>query len=218
MKKKLPKLQSIISSIDAFVWVELSPGWGRTRCNVEDIEDASRLKVIPDGQTVCWQVGIGEAFLTKDSQVCVEEMLVSELHKCDNCSKLFVDRDLKEMKDISMRVGAGEPMPSGECPECGAVCHPAEFACEEPEIPTVVLYIEGGAIHCVNSSVKARVIVLDRDTEGADEDSLTTVDGEEVSLHDFLLVDHVEPGGEGVCPEFAANIIKQVEQHGGDAA
>lgn len=32
----------------------------------------------------------------------------------------------KEVKDISMRVSAGEIMPAGECPECGALCHPRE--------------------------------------------------------------------------------------------
>ena len=47
-------------------------------------------------------------------------------HECDNCDKLWAEDDLKEVEDLSMRVDPGGIMPSGECPDCGALCYPAE--------------------------------------------------------------------------------------------
>lgn len=46
--------------------------------------------------------------------------------QCQNCLKVWDDEDLDEIKDLEMRVESGEPMPSGECPECGALCQPKE--------------------------------------------------------------------------------------------
>lgn len=46
------------------------------------------------------------------------------IHECQNCSRSWLEEQLEEVKDLSMRVAPGEPMPSGECPACGAVCHP----------------------------------------------------------------------------------------------
>ena len=45
-------------------------------------------------------------------------------HLCDNCGKTFVEKKLKEIKDLLQRVEPGRIVPSGECPECGALCYP----------------------------------------------------------------------------------------------
>jgi hypothetical protein len=45
-------------------------------------------------------------------------------HKCQNCGKLWEQDDLKEIEHLGQRVSPGEPMPSGECPDCGALCQP----------------------------------------------------------------------------------------------
>lgn len=44
--------------------------------------------------------------------------------KCQNCGSIWPDEMLVEAEHLSERVGIGEPMPSGECPdkECGALC------------------------------------------------------------------------------------------------
>lgn len=52
--------------------------------------------------------------------------------KCQNCDEVFEDDELGVIKDIFERVEAGEPMPSGECPECGCLCH-YEFQVENAE-------------------------------------------------------------------------------------
>lgn len=49
------------------------------------------------------------------------------LSECQNCSKTWADDELKTyIHHIQDRVEPGEPMPSGECPECGALCQPMD--------------------------------------------------------------------------------------------
>jgi hypothetical protein len=49
---------------------------------------------------------------------------------CQNCRKVFADYELEEigLGGFWERVQQGEIVPSGECPECGSLCHPAENA------------------------------------------------------------------------------------------
>lgn len=48
-----------------------------------------------------------------------------EQFRCQNCGKLFSEDALVwPFKDVFLRVAPGEFMPAGECPECGALCHP----------------------------------------------------------------------------------------------
>jgi len=50
------------------------------------------------------------------------------LHRCQDCGRLWDEADLKELKDVFQRVLPGEPMPSGECPSCGAACRPDRWS------------------------------------------------------------------------------------------
>lgn len=46
---------------------------------------------------------------------------------CGNCSYFDGDEhDPAEIKDLLTRVEPGEPMPAGQCPECGALMHRVE--------------------------------------------------------------------------------------------
>ena len=45
---------------------------------------------------------------------------------CENCDMVLAEEKTAPIKDLWERVDANEPMPAGECPECGAVCHPEE--------------------------------------------------------------------------------------------
>lgn len=53
----------------------------------------------------------------------VRMMAPADRHACDNCEKVWPLDQLNEVKDFHQRVAPGEPCPSGECPDCGAVCH-----------------------------------------------------------------------------------------------
>jgi hypothetical protein len=45
---------------------------------------------------------------------------------CPNCDWRGLESFLKPIKDADQRVAPGEPMPNGECPHCGALCHEEE--------------------------------------------------------------------------------------------
>lgn len=47
-------------------------------------------------------------------------------NECQNCGLIVHDDELRPIRDLGQRVAAGEPMPSGECPACGALCQPVE--------------------------------------------------------------------------------------------
>lgn len=53
-------------------------------------------------------------------------MRTVDLFECQNCEAIWDEKDLKPVKDLEERVSPGEPVPYGECPTCGAVCHPYE--------------------------------------------------------------------------------------------
>ena len=41
---------------------------------------------------------------------------------CQNCSTILTEDELVPARDLGQRVAPGEPFPSGECPDCGALC------------------------------------------------------------------------------------------------
>jgi hypothetical protein len=53
----------------------------------------------------------------------MDKELMSE---CANCGKVFSIEELEDISDFWGRVLPGETMPSGQCPECGCLCHPIE--------------------------------------------------------------------------------------------
>ena len=49
------------------------------------------------------------------------------LYQCQDCCGLWDEEDLKlDIPHLYERVSPGEPMPAGECPGCGALCHKYE--------------------------------------------------------------------------------------------
>lgn len=50
-------------------------------------------------------------------------MALCEKYACGNCEWLGGDDALNDITDLSERVAPGEPMPAGECPECGALAY-----------------------------------------------------------------------------------------------
>ncbi len=55
---------------------------------------------------------------------------VSDQSKCQNCGWTGDEGMMKnpwpDIPDLTERMAPGEPVPSGECPECGALCHPVK--------------------------------------------------------------------------------------------
>jgi len=79
-----------------------------------------------------------------------------------------------------------------------------EFNCEQ--IGTVIVVnMNGGLINEVRASEPIRVIFLDEDTEGGDEERIYTVSGEEVYVTEYLVL----PGD--VDPNSVANVAKEID-------
>ena len=47
-------------------------------------------------------------------------------HICDDCGKRWTLQEVVEAKEMIQRVDPGGIMPSGQCPECGALCYPTD--------------------------------------------------------------------------------------------
>lgn len=50
--------------------------------------------------------------------------IASSNHECANCGGAWEDGDLQPVRDYFERVEPGGTVPSGECPDCGALCFP----------------------------------------------------------------------------------------------
>lgn len=60
-----------------------------------------------------------------------------------------------------------------------------ELALQAQKVPTVVLSINGGVVHGARATTETRVIVLDEDTEGGDEENIAEIEDEERYVHDL---------------------------------
>ena len=47
---------------------------------------------------------------------------------CHNCESSFLWPSLGPIDDLRQRVQAGEPLPAGQCPDCGALCYDLDTA------------------------------------------------------------------------------------------
>lgn len=99
------------------------------------------------------------------------------VHKCQSCGTKWDKDALKEIKDIFQRVAPGEPMPSGECPDCGALCHPIE-------IPWM---LDNPSFGKLKEAAQQYINALATDDHGLDnykqhvfEEAITTCFGEDV--------------------------------------
>jgi len=48
---------------------------------------------------------------------------VYEISRCGNCGRVHNEQTLVAIKDMSERTDPGSVVPSGECPDCGALCY-----------------------------------------------------------------------------------------------
>lgn len=113
--------------------------------------------------------------------------------------------------DIATDAGAIEPLTVKECHELADRFNSAD----EGGYPTIVVQCDGAAIHAVAASQPARIIFLDDDTEGGDDENIATVDGREVYVMDYLEItpdDNGDPNC-GVSPQFVAEIAREVDDH-----
>jgi hypothetical protein len=75
-----------------------------------------------DGSDTSFQEEVGAV---QDADEHAEAVL--DLHRCDNCGKVHLDEKLQDVRHAAQRVDPGCPAPSGQCPDCGALCYPLEL-------------------------------------------------------------------------------------------
>lgn len=82
------------------------------------------------------------------------------------------------------------------------------------DLPTVVLSVEGAAIHKVVSNMPARCIILDADVQGSDWSGVTKVDGNETQVIDVGMGSTAVPGcWSGLLdPAYVAGITAQIDK------
>lgn len=79
-------------------------------------------------------------------------------------------------------------------------------------LPIVVMEINGGVLNCARVTQPVRLIVLDEDTEGGDDENIMEVNGQDAYVHDYHLTKVVTGSYDGIDPEFVASVIKQIEE------
>lgn len=126
---------------------------------------------------------------------CVNEVL-RETQRSYNAESVILDYALGAVEP--------SPVPVADYAEGDA------FTSSPVGIPTVVMEVDGGAIHCVRSTGPVRVIVLDDDTEGGDSDRIHEINGSDVYVTDKLLLTLAQPGGEGIAADFVADVVDQL--------
>jgi hypothetical protein len=79
-----------------------------------------------------------------------------------------------------------------------------------PDLPVVVLHINGGAVYFANSTIPARLIILDEDIEGSDGERVVRIGGETAYCHDKVMT-NTSWSEDTVHPINAARIASEVD-------
>lgn len=106
-----------------------------------------------------------------------------EKNECSSCLKLWDDSQLKKVVDLIERVQPGETMPSGECPECGFLCHPVtveyEFVPARKMRFRVACFVDGTAV----------LVAGEDDLVSAQETAIKKMN---VGIHEGMRIEGVE--------------------------
>ncbi len=54
------------------------------------------------------------------------EVEPESVHRCADCGKIVKGKSLAPIHDLEQRIEPGGVVPSGECPDCGALCYPIQ--------------------------------------------------------------------------------------------
>lgn len=95
----------------------------------EDRVDAGVTEANADPAHFHWRTFVGGLAVDVRNTRAKCELLVCELlgepaSECQNCGRVRPDSALLEARHLAQRVAPGEPHPSGECPDCHALCQP----------------------------------------------------------------------------------------------
>ena len=101
---------------------EVATKIGDLLCNLRHLCDAEGL-CFADVDRVAYRIYSIEIY----EQRCADAGYAGdriEIHVCENCGWGGLEEELGEITNLGQRVAPNEPVPSGECPDCGALCQP----------------------------------------------------------------------------------------------
>lgn len=164
------------------------------------------------------------------AQDAVENCVLS---RCDNCGKVHLEENLAEAKHLSMRTEPGGTIPSGECPDCGALCYPlkddelAELAPANHDTSVMVGVIHGidwtilskqklALVELVHSNTSSHqqkkalrgiIHLLDAMQDAASDDGLTGQTLDQFQKADAVLVQQLSEMTDEQSARLVANAI-----------
>ncbi len=115
-----------------------------------------------------------------------------EIYKCDNCEFMGEVGQFHDASDLHERMEPGYPYTNKQCPKCAALAYPEPMPQQLwMETPKVLIWMEGGLIQDIGASQEVEVVVIDEDTEGADEESIVNIKlfGDENKQREFYFKD-----------------------------
>ena len=83
-------------------------------------------------------------------------------------------------------------------------------------LPSAVIQMNGGVMHCAHATVPMRIVLLDEDIEGGDRERVMNVNGDTAYVHDFPLTDEATDGQSGLDSAFVHYVLGEVDA-GGEA-
>lgn len=88
---------------------------------------------------------------------------------CANCQKRFPCGDLDPVDDYWERIEPGTEAPSGQCPECGALCFLEQDALRAHRVKIVIEVKDGMVRGVYSNDIAADVIIADWDVQTDEE-------------------------------------------------
>lgn len=91
--------------------------------------------------------------------------------------------------------------------EIDALC---EVINTDVTLPTAVVEVNGGAIYCTRSNMPMRILILDEDLEGTDEERHSRIGDTICYVHNAVLTEQAESGQDGIDAQFVQRVLAQV--------
>lgn len=95
----------------------------RPRYSGEPDYEADVTDLLTDLRHFCVGAGLDFNRLSETAKRHYEAEKNDDVNRCADCERLWLTDELERVEDFWDRVDPGQTMPSGQCPDCGALCH-----------------------------------------------------------------------------------------------
>jgi hypothetical protein len=124
--------QSMREAVEAFQQLISDDDWEERTFQVFDAVTGKIEQYVPESEARCVDCDEpydhnGDGYVNGRCPACadaVERNMESNepRYECQNCGRMHTEEELRPLQHAEQRVSPGEPMPAGECCECGCAC------------------------------------------------------------------------------------------------